>query len=356
MITAADPLTPGQPQLVPVLGNHRIDEAALGRYLSDKLDGFDRDFVVRQFQGGQSNPTYHVATNAGDYVLRKKPAGLLVASAHAVDREYAVMDALADTEVPVPKMLHLCQDESVIGQMFYVMEHVTGRVFTDRILPDCSNIERAAIYDDMNRVMAALHRVDYQAVGLGDFGRPDKYASRQIARWSRQYAASRLIDLPAMDRLIEWLESNIPAEDEAAIAHGDFRPGNLVLHPTEPRVVAVLDWELSTVGHPLADLAYNCLGYYLPRDGGRGFGDADILALGLPSEGDYLADYCARTGRHSIGDWQFFLILAMFRTIAIMVGVHARAVQGNAADANAATIARLYPVIADRAWALANRD
>lgn len=347
---------PGQPALVPVLANHRFDEQRLARYLADHLDGFDGDLHVRQFQGGQSNPTYHLATPAGDYVLRKKPAGELAPSAHAVDREYAVMDALAATPVPVPKMLHLCRDASVIGQMFYVMEHVPGRVFTDRILPDCRPAERAAIYDDMNRVIAALHCVDHAAVGLGDFGKPADYARRQLARWTRQYGASKMVELPAMDRLIAWLDDHVPDADEAAIAHGDFRPGNLVIHRTEPRVVAVLDWELSTIGHPIADLAYNCLAYHLPRDGGRGFGDEDIAALGLPSERAYLADYCRRTGRDAVPHWRFFLLLAMFRTIAIMSGVHRRAAEGNAADARAASIARLYPIIADRALDLIQRE
>lgn len=264
--------TPGAVQLVSVLPSHRFDEDALARYLGANLPGFGGLRAVRQFQGGQSNPTYHLETPTGSYVLRKKPAGRLLPSAHAVDREFTVLRALAGSDVPVPRVHLLCTDESVIGQMFYVMDHVEGRVFADRLLPGCTVAERADMYDDMNRVLAALHRVDFRSIGLSTFGRADGYVKRQIARWSRQYRDSRVIDLPAMDRLLEWLPEHAPATDEAAIAHGDFRLGNLIFHPTEPRVVAVLDWELSTIGHPLADLAYNCLAYRLPHLGGRGFG------------------------------------------------------------------------------------
>jgi aminoglycoside phosphotransferase (APT) family kinase protein len=343
---------PGEVELIPVLPNHRFDEDALARYLSAQLPGFRGPLRVRQFVGGQSNPTYHLETPQRCYVLRKKPAGVLLPSAHAVDREFAVLRALQDTDVPVPRAHLLCEDTSVLGQMFYVMDHVEGRVFTDRLIPGASREERAAMYDDMNRVLAALHSVDWRAVGLSEFGRPDKYAERQITRWSRQYRESKVIELESMDRLLEWLPANLPAEDEAAIAHGDFRVGNLIYHPTEPRVVAVLDWELATIGHPFADLAYNCLGYRLPPLNGRGFGDADLPALGIPSEAEYLQRYCRRTGRASIPHWNFYIVLSLFRTAAIQVGVHRRALQGNAADARAVG-SDIYRVVADTAWTIA---
>jgi len=344
---------PGAVQLVEVLPNHRIDEAALARYLSVHLEGFAGPLTVRQFLGGQSNPTYHLQTPAQAYVLRKKPAGKLLPSAHAVDREFAVMRALQGSGVPVPTVRLLCRDESVLGQMFYVMDHVEGRVFTDRLVPGVDREHRAAMVDDMNRVLAGLHGVDWRGAGLQDFGRPDNYCARQVDRWSRQYAASRVIHLTAMDRLLEWLPAHVPASNEAAIAHGDFRIGNLIYHPTEPRVVAVLDWELTTIGHPFADLAYNCLGYHLPYLDGRGFGDADLQALGIPSEADYLARYAERTGRAAVPDWEFYLVLSLFRMAAILVGVHRRAIEGNAADARAAGIADIYTVVAERAWAIA---
>jgi aminoglycoside phosphotransferase (APT) family kinase protein len=344
----------GNVELVPVLANHRFDEAALLRYLTARLEGFAGPMEVRQFLGGQSNPTYHLATPGGAYVLRKKPAGTLLPSAHAVDREFAVMQALAGSTVPVPRVRLLCQDNAVIGQMFYVMDHVPGRVFTDRLLPGCTPAERSAMYDDMNRVLAALHQVDYRAQGLQEFGRPDNYALRQITRWSRQYRESRVVDTASMDRLLDWLPAHVPAAEEASIAHGDYRLGNLIYHPTEPRVLAVLDWELATIGHPLADLAYNCLSYRLPHLGGRGFGDTDLATLGIPDEADYLARYCERTGRASIANWEFFIVLSLFRTAAILVGVHRRALAGNAADARDIG-SDLYTVIADRAWDIARR-
>jgi aminoglycoside phosphotransferase (APT) family kinase protein len=347
-----------QPQLVPVLPNHRFDEAALGRYLAANLPGFDGRLTIRQFQGGQSNPTFHVQVGhvqAGGraVVLRKKPPGALLPSAHAVDREYRVLKALAGSAVPVPAVHLLCTDEGVIGQMFYVMDWVDGRVFPDRLLPGCSPTERAAMYDHMNEVLAALHRVDWRAVGLEGFGRPDGYVARQIARWSRQYAASRTEPVAAMDRLIEWLPAHRPAGDAAAIAHGDYRVGNLIFHPTEPRVVAVLDWELATIGHPLADLAYNCLAYRLSGTHDHGFPMAEIGALGLPAEADYVAAYAQRTGRAAIDDWEFFIVFAMFRIAAILAGVYRRGLDGNAADARALEASRDYREIADRAWEIA---
>lgn len=343
------------PQLVPVLPNHRFDEAALARYLAAHLPGFGGALTVRQFQGGQSNPTFQLQAGDHAYVLRKKPPGALLPSAHAVDREFRVLQALAGSAVPVPAAHLLCADEAVIGQMFYVMGWVEGRVFADRLLPGCSAAERAAMYDDMNRILAALHRVDWRAAGLEGFGRADGYIARQVARWSRQYAASQPAPVPAMDRLIEWLPAHLPASDEAAIVHGDYRVGNLIFHPTEPRIVAVLDWELATIGHPLADLAYNCLAYRLAGTHDHGFPPGDLGALGLPREADYVAAYGARAGRSFIEAWEFFIVFAMFRIAAILAGVHRRGLDGNAADARALEASRDYRLIAERAWQIAER-
>jgi aminoglycoside phosphotransferase (APT) family kinase protein len=344
----------GEVELIPVLPNHRFDEDRLAQYLLRNLAGFSNPLEVRQFQGGQSNPTYLLQTPGASYVLRKKPAGKLLPSAHAIEREFTVMRALAGSDVPVPRVLLLCSDPGIIGQSFYVMQHIEGRVFTDRLLPGCSPADRAAMYGDMNWVLAALHRVDYRAIGLADFGRSDAYALRQVRRWTRQYVESKVVDVPAMDRLLDWLPAHVPAADEAAIAHGDFRIGNLIFHPTQPRVAAVLDWELATVGHPLADLAYNCLAYRLPYLGGRGFGAANLSALGIPAELDYIEQYRCRVGRACISDWEFFVVLALFRTASILVGVHRRAIIGNAAAVQ--TVGpQLYSVIAERAWELAQR-
>jgi aminoglycoside phosphotransferase (APT) family kinase protein len=326
---------PGAAVLVPVLPNHRFDEAALCRYLEGALPGFRTPCRIRQFQGGQSNPTFHLETPDGAFVLRKKPPGTLLASAHAVDREFRVQAALAGSKVPVPRMRLLCEDASVIGTEFYVMDHVEGRVFPDRLLPGCTPEERRAMYEHMAEVLAELHRVDYRAAGLEGYGKPEGYIARQTARWSKQYLASRTEDAPAMDRLMEWLPAHLPAADEVAIAHGDYRIGNLIFHPTEPRVVAVLDWELATIGHPIADLAYNCLAYRLPEEGGRGFGTLDIAALGIPSERDYLALYANKSGRATIPNWEYFIVFSMFRLAAILVGVYRRGLDGNASDARA---------------------
>ena len=343
----------GAVQLGEVLANHRFDEQRLVRYLAGRLDGFAGGARIRQYQGGQSNPTFHLQTADGEYVLRKRPPGKLLPSAHAVDREFRVMHALEQSQVPVPRMLHMCEDESVIGQTFFVMQHIPGRVFADPRMPESFPDERAEIYADMNRVLAALHAVDYRQAGLDGFGKPQGYVQRQIARWSKQYAASKLRELPAMDEVIEWLPRHVPPGEETAIAHGDYRLGNLLIHPDEPRVVAVLDWELATLGHPLADLAYNCLAYHLSAGSGRGFGDMDLAAAGIPDEQRYLADYCTHSGRDAIAEWRFFVVLALFRIAAILVGVHRRAVDGNAADARALEIGGSYPEIAERAWEIA---
>jgi aminoglycoside phosphotransferase (APT) family kinase protein len=344
----------GQAVLVPVLPNHRFDEAALTRYLQARIEGFRGPCEVRQFQGGFSNPTFHLQTADRAFVLRKKPPGQLLPSAHAVDREYKVLKALQDTNAPVPRVHLLCDDDAVIGAMFYVMDYVDGRVFTDRLLPGCTPQQRREMYDACNEVLAQLHRVDYRAVGLEDFGKPTGYVARQVARWSKQYLASCLEDAPAMNRLMEWLSANMPAQDEATIAHGDYRIGNLLFHPTESRVVAVLDWELSTIGHPLGDLAYCCSAYHISGAGGRGLDGVDLAALGIPTEAEFVDSYRQRVGRKDIPHWTFFIVFSMFRSAAILAGVYRRSVDGQGVDARMAEARQAYQDIAARAWAIAS--
>jgi len=340
----------GSPVLVPVLANHRFDEAALVRYLTGHLPGFAGPCTIRQFQGGQSNPTFHLGTPGGQYVLRKKPPGKLLPSAHAVDREYRIMGALRDSDVPVPAVHLLCTDESVIGTALFVMDYREGRVFADRTLPGIDPTDRAAIYDDMGRVLARLHHVDWRAAGLEGFGRPEHYIARQIDRWSKQYAAARVDDVPAMDRLMAWLTAHAPVPDETAIAHGDYRLGNLIIHPTEPRVVAVLDWELATLGHPLADLAYSCLAWRLPPDL-QGIAGLDVP--GLPSEAKYVQSYCSRTGRAEPPNMEFFIAFSLFRWAAIAAGVYRRALDGTAADARGREAGGKFQGLAEAGWRVA---
>ena len=339
---------------------HEINVDALTRYLSAHLAPFLGPLRIRQFEGGQSNPTYLLHTSDRDYVLRKKPPGQLLPSAHQVDREYRVMTALGDSGVPVPQTLLLCADESIIGTSFFVMEYVDGRVFRQPHLPGVSPDDRAAMYADMADVLARLHRVDVAAAGLGDYGKPGNYYARQIARWSTQYLAAKTDDIPAMDRLMAWLPLHIPPGDETSIVHGDYRVENLIFHPVEPRIVAIVDWELSTLGHPLADLAYNCLTYHLAPAalGGMVAGSADLLVKpddrrGLPSEEDYVAAYCRRTGRSGMAHWNFYLAFSMFRLASILQGVYARGLQGNAASTQALQRGAAARQIADRAWVTA---
>ncbi len=338
--------------LVAVLPNHRFDEGRLRAYLSERLPGFSTPCQISQFQGGQSNPTFHLATPQGAYVLRKQPPGVLLPSAHAVDREFMVMRALYGTAVPVPRMLLLCTDPAVIGQMFYVMEYVYGRVFTDASLPQLPAAERAALYASMNETLAALHRIEPVGVGLGEFGRPQGFLSRQIARWSRQYAAAQLPECVAMERLMQWLAAQDPGAEEVAIHHGDFRLGNLMIHASEPRVIAVLDWELSTLGHPLADLAYTCLVYH-----GSVFAPGGPLTSGngVPTEADFVSDYCRRMGRAPIERWPYYLAFSLFRAAAILAGVYRRALDGNAADGHALERGGAYREVAELGWSLARR-
>jgi aminoglycoside phosphotransferase (APT) family kinase protein len=350
--------------LGPVTDAHRFDEARLAGYLADHgIDDFRSAVSVKQYQGGQSNPTYRLDTSGASYVLRKKPPGELLPSAHLVEREFRVMQALGQTDVPVPRMFHLCTDDEVIGQTFFVMEHVEGRVPTAPGLPEVDDpAERAAIYDAMNETLARLHSVDYAAIGLLDYGKPTDYVARQIARWTRQYEAAKQYEaanpapIGAMERLIEWLPLNVPPNDETTIAHGDFRLDNLILHPTEPRVLAIIDWELSTLGHPLADLAYNCMTYHLPEGPlWKGLGEVDCAALGIPSEDDYIGAYCRRTGRDGVPDRDFFMAFGLFRLASICQGVYARALQGNASSENAREVGEKAPMLAEAGWSFARR-
>jgi aminoglycoside phosphotransferase (APT) family kinase protein len=336
----------------PVAEAHRFDIAALGRFMRDNVEGFSGSLEVEQFKGGQSNPTFRLRADGKSYVMRRKPPGKLLPSAHAVDREYRVITALAGTDVPVARTYALCTDEAVIGAMFYIMDCVDGRVLWDPQLPGMQPAERRAIFDEMNRVIAALHRVDYQAIGLDDYGRPGNYFGRQIDRWSKQYKASEIDRIEAMDQLIDWLPKNIPEGDQTTIVHGDYRLDNMVFHPTEPRVLAVLDWELSTLGHPMADFSYHAMGWRLTSTEFRGLAGCDLEALGIPGEDEYLAMYLRRTGRPapSDKDWSFCMAYNMFRAAAIFQGVMARAVAGNAASAMALETGRRARPMAELGW------
>jgi aminoglycoside phosphotransferase (APT) family kinase protein len=342
-------------QTTAVRAGHEIDRDALERYLANYLPGFEPPLDIRQFEGGQSNPTYYLRTGGGAFVLRKKPPGNLLPSAHAVDREYRVMTALSG-RVPVPQTLLMCDDSRMIGTPFFIMACVEGRVFRQPYLPGVSPVDRAAIYDDMAAVLAALHRVDINEVGLGDYGKPGNYYTRQIGRWGQQYVAAKTDEIPAMDALMTWLPSNIPADDHSAIAHGDYRVENLIFHPTEPRIIAIVDWELSTLGHPLADLAYNCLTYHLPPEALGRAEDGDGDRAGIPDEASYVAAYCRHTGREGVPNWNFYLAFSMFRLASILQGVYARGLQGNAASSYALERGAAAQLIAERGWAISQRS
>ena len=332
------------------MSTQTLDIESLQRYLKGRLPDFAGDLTAEKFPGGQSNPTFLLSDGSQRWVLRRKPPGELLASAHAVDREYRVMTALRDTDVPVAKTYLLCEDESVIGSMFYVMEHLDGRVLWDPQLPEvASNAERAAMYEEMNRVLAALHNVDVDAVGLSDFGRPGNYYERQISRWTKQYRASETDHSPAMETLIAWLPANTPPDDGAvSLVHGDYRLDNLMFHATEPRVIGVLDWELSTLGHPLADLAYQVMAWQLPNEGGlRGLMGIDRAAIGLPSDDAYVRRYCELTGREGIDNWNFYLVFCFFRLAAILQGVKKRALIGTASSPEAEARGAMVDPLAD---------
>jgi aminoglycoside phosphotransferase (APT) family kinase protein len=336
-----------------IAGEQGLPLGRLESWMRDHVEGFRGPLAAEQFEGGQSNPTYKLLSGAGSYVLRRKPLGHLLPSAHAVDREYRVMRALSDTEVPVPKVYALCEDHTVIGSVFYVMEFLDGRIFWDPRLPGLTPAERRAMFQSMNTVIAALHSVDYVAVGLAEFGRPGNYLARQVARWSRQYQASETEKQPAMDRLIEWLPRHLPPEGEPSIVHGDYRIDNLIYHPTEPRVIGVLDWELSTIGDPLADFAYHAMAWRVTPELFRGLAGVDLAALGIPSEDEYVAAYGERTGRGRSPDWEFYMVYSLFRLAAIMQGIAKRALDGTAASREADELGRKARPVGEQAWALA---
>ena len=343
---------------MPVAERQRFDVAALESYLSAQVDGFAGPMTVEQFKGGQSNPTFKLIPPRKTYALRSKPgpAARLLASAHAVDREFRVMSGLSGSEVPVATMYCLCEDESVIGRAFYVMAFVDGRVLWDPQLPGMTPEQRAAIFDEMNRVKAALHKVDFAAAGLSDYGKHDGYLARQIARWGKQYRASETESIPAMDALIEWLPAHIPAGEETSIVHGDYRLDNVIFHATEPRILAVLDWELSTLGHPLADFAYHCMTWYLPPGAGRGLGGIDLTGTGIPTVQEYIARYCGRTGRQDgIPNFKFYMAYNMFRMAGILQGIMKRVVDGTAASAQAVAMGKSTRPIAEQGWAVAKQ-
>jgi aminoglycoside phosphotransferase (APT) family kinase protein len=328
-----------------------FEPGRLEGYLTARIPGLGGAMAIEPIGGGQSNPTYRLRFDGQALILRKQPAGELLPSAHAVDREYRVQRALAGSGVPVPQMVLLCEDRTVIGTMFYVMEALDGRVLHDPALPGFEPAERAAIYDSMNEALARLHALDWQAIGLEGFGRPGNYFQRQINRWTRQWYASKTREIPEIERLIAWLPEHVPAGDETTIVHGDYRLGNLMLHPREPRVIAVLDWELSTLGHPLADLAYNCVLYHAAAEKYGGVLGLDLDALGIPSEQDYVARYCQRIGRAD-GITSFHLAFSMFRFAVIFEGIAARARAGIAASSDAEEVGKLSIVYARRACAL----
>ena len=348
----------------PVRDPHAFDTAALEHWLSTRIEGFSGPLEITQFKGGQSNPTFLLRTPAAAFVMRTKPGPIakLLPSAHAIEREFRVMHALAGTDVPVARMHVLCEDESVIGRAFYVMEYVEGRVLWEQSLPGMTNAERAAIYDEMNRVIAALHRVDVGAVGLAGYGKPGNYFDRQIGRWSKQYVASQTETIAEMDWLLQWLPAHVPAsardDNDVGIVHGDYRLDNLIFHPTEARVLAVLDWELSTLGHPLADFSYHCMSWHIPPGTFRGIGGLDHAALGIPGERDYVRRYCERTGRPDpdavMADWNFYLAYNLFRLASITQGIAKRVVDGTAASAQARATGAATRPLAEMAWRFAS--
>ncbi len=339
------------PGTVEVVARHAFDASALERYLTEQLPGFRGPMVVRQFADGQSNPTFHLRTASGEYVLRKKPPGQLLPSAHAVDREYRVLAALGGSGVPVPPVRHFNADAGLIGTPFYVMDYVPGRVFVDPLLPALSPVDRRAVYLGQIDALARLHLFDWRAGGLGDYGKPEQYAARQIARWSKQYDASRTEDFAPMESLRSWLSAHTPPDDgQATVVHGDFRLGNLIYDARRPEVVAILDWELSTIGHPLSDLAYCCMGYHLPPGDATtlGLSGLDLEALGIPPERELVERYAAATGRDPHGQFRFFAAFSLFRMAAIQQGVYARSLKGNASSAYAHRFGESWKLFAGR--------
>ena len=339
----------------PVADALKFDERALERWMAEQVDGFEGPLTVAQFKGGQSNPTYKLVTRGKTYVLRRKPPGKLLPSAHAVDREFRVMRALGAAGFPAPVMHGLCEDDGVIGTAFYVMDFVEGRIFWDPYLPDLSPDERAAVYDASNATLAQLHGIDVAAAGLSDYGKPGNYFERQIGRWTKQYKAAETDPIPAMDRLIEWLPANAPAQDRTSVVHGDYRLDNMIFHKSEPRVIAVLDWELSTLGDPLADFTYQLMQWRTPKEIRSGFLGVDLQSLGIPTEEAYVDAYCRRTGRDGIPKLDFYFAYNIFRLAGIAQGVYARALQGNASNEKAKELGALVAPMAQYAWSIAQR-
>ena len=335
---------------MPVPERHRFDVTGLERYLGEHVDGFPGKLEVEQFKGGQSNPTFMLKAGDRRYVLRRKPPGKLLPSAHAVDREYRVITALHRSGFPVAKTYCLCQDDAIIGTAFYVMDYVAGRVLWEPSLPGMRKEQRGAYFDELNRVIALLHSVDHASIGLADYGKPGSYIERQINRWTKQYRASETERIEAMENLIEWLPKNIPPGDETTIVHGDYRMDNVMFHPTEPKILAVLDWELSTLGHPLADFSYHCMTWRLTPGQFRGMMGVDFKALGIPSEQEYVAAYCRRTGRDHIPNWDFYMAYNMFRLAGILQGIMGRVKDGTAASAHALEQGKRARPMAEAGW------
>ena len=325
------------------MSTQELELSRLEPWLRANVPGFDGPLSAEKFPGGQSNPTFKLTAGEHEYVLRRKPPGELLASAHAVDREYRVLDALRDTDVPVPNAVVLCGDDDIIGSMFYVMEHLEGRIFWDPAVPEVDIAERTAIYDEMNRVLAALHLVSVDEVGLSDYGKPGNYYARQIGRWTKQYRASETETVADMEALIEWLPDNIPGgEETVALVHGDYRLDNMIFHPTEPRIIAILDWELSTLGHPLADLAYQLMAWQFPREAGiNGLAGLSREELNIPDDASYIKTYCERTGQPGIEDWNFYMAFCFFRLASITQGIRKRAQIGTASSPEAAAKAAM---------------
>jgi aminoglycoside phosphotransferase (APT) family kinase protein len=339
-------------------GQNSVDTARLAAWMAARIAGFEGPIEVQQFAGGQSNPTYLIQSASRRYVLRRKPSGKLLPSAHAVDREFRVLAALEGTGVPVAHGYALCEDSDVIGGAFYIMDYVEGRIFWDALLPDAAPRVRGDIYREMVRVLAALHSVDYAAVGLSDYGKTGRYVERQVVRWTQQYRASQTERIDAVEHLIEWLPRHIPDDEQTSIVHGDFRLDNTIFHPSEPRILAVLDWELSTLGHPLVDLAYYCMRYHLPAAEFRGLGGLDPKSYMIPTEAECVAQYCSLRGIAPVPpkDWAYYSAFCMFRLAGILQGVLARALQGNASSDSALQAGRRAKPLAELGWRLVQQS
>ena len=330
-----------------------FDEARLAAWMAEQVEDYEGPLTVSQFRGGQSNPTYKLETPGHSYVLRRKPPGKLLPSAHAVDREFEVMSKLGKAGFPAPKMHGLCMDRDVIGTEFYVMDFVTGRIFWDPLLPDLDKSERGPIYDAANATLAHLHGIDHEAAGLGEYGKPGNYFQRQIGRWSKQYRAAETGTVEAMDKLIDWLPQAALEQERTSVVHGDYRLDNMIFHPTEPRVIAVLDWELSTLGDPLADFTYQLMGWVMPPEIRNGLAGVDIASMGIPTVEEYTEAYCRRTNRDSIPELDFYFAYNIFRLTSIIQGVYARSLQGNASNERAKEMGAAVQPMAEAAWSFA---